>query len=147
MTIRVSAGLGRSMLSDYGFTAMMNYGVIHIYSGEQPLSASNAPIGTHLGIISTDGDVFTPGDVSAGLLLELAESGGLLNASTWVLKGVADGTAGWWRFKWNSVDDDSNSLYYPRMDGTVGDSLILASTNIQTSTNVEIDSFYLNYLE
>ena len=147
MTVRVSTDLSNSMLSQYGFSAMMEFGAIYIYSGTQPDSASLAPTGDLLGIITTDGNVFTPGELDAGLQVELGESGGLINAGSWVLRGSADGEAGWWRWKWNALDDDSVSLYYPRMDGAVGESLVLAVTTIQPTTNIEIDSFYLNFLE
>lgn len=126
---------------------MMDYGVIDIYSGAQPASASSAPTGTLLARITTDGDVFNPGSAAGGLRVALSDTGGLVNASTWILKGVASGTAGWWRWKWNAADDNTNSLYYPRLDGVVGESLILQSSNITNLTVTEIDQFYLNFLE
>lgn len=147
MTLRVSAGLSRAMLSEYGFGAMMQLGAIYVYSGEQPDSASAAPTGTLLGMVTNDGDIFTPGGTDGGLRVELGESGGLVNSGTWVLRGSADGDAGWWRWKWNAVDDDTFSLYYPRMDGAIGESLILSTPTIQTTTNTEIENFYLNFLE
>ena len=147
MTIRVSSGLSRSMLSTYGLTSMMDYGVIDIYSGAQPASASNAPTGTRLAQITNDGDVFIPTTAQGGLRIVLGDAGGLIKSGTWRMKGIADGTAGWWRWKWNEPDDDSNSLYYPRLDGAVGESLILQTTSITTLTNVVIDEFYLNFLE
>ena len=88
--------------------------------------------------------------VSTGLRsrqLQLSEEGSLTFAGIWVLKGVATGDAGWWRWKWNTTDDDSDSVYYPRMDGAVGESLVLTNPTITAATNVVIDDFNVNIME
>lgn len=147
MTIRVSTGLRASLLSDYGLTAMMNYGVIEIYSGTQPDTASLAPTGTLLARITQNGTAFIASTTTGGLQLELAVTGGLTFTGVWRLKGVATGTAGWWRWKWNAPDDDSDSSYYPRMDGTLGESLILEDPSITPITDVVINDFNVNFME
>jgi len=126
---------------------MMDYGVIEVYSGTQPDSASFAPEGTLLAKITNDGDSFTPGGETGALRIAQAEGGGLTKAGTWRIVGITTGVAGWWRWKWNQADDDTNSLYYPRMDGAVGESFTLADTSITALTNVEITGFYVNILE
>lgn len=147
MTVRVSTGLRASLLSDYGLTAMMNYGIIEIYSGNQPETASLAPTGTLLGTITQNGDAFIPSSTTGGLQLALAAEGGLTFTGVWRLIGVTTGDAGWWRWKWNTPDDDSNSLYFPRMDGAVGESLILANEAITAATDVAISEFNVNIME
>ena len=147
MTLRVSHGLRSALLGSWGLTSMMDYGVIELYSGEQPSSASLSPTGTLLGRITTNGDSFTPGSATGALKLIQDDDGGLTKSGVWRLVGVANGTAGWWRWKWNLPDDNSNSLYYPRMDGAVGESLTLGTVDITTLTDVEITGFYVNILE
>lgn len=144
--VKVSTGLAVSMLGNYGLTAMMNYGYINIYSGEQPTSPDLPPTGDLLGRITTDGNAFIVGaSVGGALELQQDEQGVVSAQGNWVLTGLADGTAGWWRWYWNSFDDQVQSFYYPRVDGTVGESLILADTAITTATSVAIDSFVVQF--
>jgi hypothetical protein len=144
--VRLSTGLALSMLGSYGLRAMMNYGYISIYSGEQPLSPDQVPTGTLLGKILTDGNPFVIGS-QAGGALEVAQTelGILELAGTWLLTGEDIGTAGWWRWSWNSFDNDAQSFYYPRMDGLVGESLVLVDTAITPLTSVQIDSFNVQF--
>jgi len=147
MTIRVSSGLRSALLGDYGLAAMMDYGVIEIRSGTQPDTASLAPTGTVLGYVTQNGLSFAPGTVTGGLRVGLAPDNSLGLVGEWRLKGVATGDVGWWRWKWNSFDDDSDSFYYPRMDGAYGESLILAVGTITPATNVVITEFSVNIME
>jgi hypothetical protein len=147
MTIRVSNGLRASILGPYGLSAMMDYGVIEIYSGTQPVSASNQPTGTLLAKVTNNGDTFTPNTITGALHIVQADGGGLTKSGVWRMIGITTGVAGWWRWKWNQPDDDSNSLYYPRMDGAVGESLTLENVNITAVTDVEIVGFHVNILE
>ena len=147
MTIRFSSGLREAVLTDYGLGAMMNYGTIEVYSGPQPASASLAPTGTLLARITLDGDAFVPGTTAGALTLALSAEGALVKDGEWRMKGVAAGTAGWWRWKGNAYDDDSDSLFYPRMDGAEGESLQLVVKEITASTDVVITNFEVNILE
>jgi hypothetical protein len=131
------------MMTNYGLGAMMNYGHIRLYSGPQPASPDFVPTGTYLGYISTDGDEPVPGSPTGGLLLGYLGDGELREDSTWVLKGVANGTIGWWRFVWNAEDDDSASTFYPRIDGAAGESLKLSSYVVEPTTVREISEFRL----
>lgn len=147
MTIRISSGLRAALLSDYGLSAMMAYGAIDVYSGTQPESASQAPTGVLLGTVTQDGLPFQPNTTIGGLQIGLSEGGGLGLVGVWRLKGVAAGTAGWWRWRWNSPDDNQDSFYYPRVDGSYGESLLLASSAITPATDVVISEFYVNFME
>jgi hypothetical protein len=137
--IRLSTGLQIAVMGLYGFQSMMNFGVIEVRSGSQPATADGFPTGTLLARVTHEGDPFVPG-VSGGLEIG-NDSGVLAKVGNWRLQGVASGTAGWWRWKWNAPDDDSFSLYYPRVDGAVGESFILGDTAITPATDTEITEF------
>jgi len=146
MAIRLSAGLQSSLLTEFGLAAMMNYGVIEVYSGAQPITASDAPTGTLLGTITEDGLDFTSGSTAGGLRTAYSGPlGGLVKQGTWRLRGAADGAPGWWRWKWNAADDDSESLFLPRVDGEVGESLVLGINQISPTTNIEIADFLVAF--
>lgn len=143
--IKLSTGLASAVLGDYGLSRMMNRGIIDIYSGTPPEQPHMSPTGTWLGRITKNGNTFIAGSSTNGLLLDRTEPGVLKDSGDWVLKGVANGTAGWWRWKWYLADPNTTDPYYPRVDGLVGDSLFLTTTNITLSTNMPIDKFYLRF--
>lgn len=147
MPIRLSPGLRAALLTDYGLRAMLNYGAIEVYSGSQPIAASAAPTGTLLGTVTTGGVPFVPGTLTGALEVEYDAVDGLVAVGDWRLKGVTNGIAGWWRWRWNSVDPGTDSQFYPRMDGAFGESLWLPSSSITAATNVPINSFKVNILE
>lgn len=144
--IKLSTGLALSLLNSYGLRAMMNYGWIAVYDGEQPISPDMEPDATLLARITTGGDPFIV-DSQAGGALEVAinQVGVLEKGGTWILKGEATGTAAWWRWYWNRADTRAFSNYYPRLDGLVGESLVLADTAITPSTLTEIESFNVQF--
>jgi len=143
----VSAGLRAAILSDYGLSAMMNYGTIRVFQGVQPVSASLAPTGLLLANITKNGVPFLVNTLTGALEVALADTGGLTKVGEWRMKGVATGDPGWWRWTWNAPDDDTDSEYYPRMDGLVGESLILTNNAITAATNVVISQFTVNLME
>lgn len=147
MSIRLSAGLKSAVLTDYGLGAMMNYGVIEVYTGTQPVSASLAPTGTLLARITLNGDTFVPGTTAGALTLALSPDGTLVSDGVWRMKGVDSGPAGWWRWKGNAADNDQDSFYYPRVDGAEGESLQLVTKTITPATNEVITNFEVNILE
>lgn len=145
MAISMSFGLEASILGDWGMSAMMNYGVIEVYSGSQPRGAESSPTGTLLARITQNGNPFEVRKNNGGLQLQLLAEGGLGFVAGWRLKGIAAGEAGWWRWKWNEPDDNSESLYYPRMDGLVGESLILRTNNITPQSDILISDFTVKF--
>lgn len=147
MTIRISPGLRAALLSEYGLKAMMDLGTINVYTGPQPATAALAPTGVLVARVTTEGLTFTPGAAAGGLALALSPAGGLTGAGEWRLRGVTTGSAGWWRWVWNAVDPGSPSLYYPRVDGAVGESLLLPQAAITADTNIVVDSFLVNFVE
>lgn len=144
--IRLSSGLRGAMLYDSGLRAMMYWGTIHIYTGEQPPSADLAPTGTLVGRITQDGLGFTPGGVPGGLITESRTLTSIQHLGNWVVKGAATGRPGWWRFKWNGLDDNEDSLFVPRIDGTVGESLFNLPEQLNAATEIENVEFNFYFL-
>lgn len=138
-----STGLRNALAVNYGLGIMMNAGIIRVYGGEIPNTPDDPPNATELARITTEGKVFIPGDdaVGAGLLLAHVSPGGLINAGEWRMKGLAVGTATWWRWCWSQPDPLTFSVIYPRVDGSVGTELQIGVTDITVVTNVEIQQF------
>lgn len=121
MTIRLSTGLRNALAGSPGFGPALTNGVIYIYSGPQPLSADSAVNGTLLGIVSKDAGPFNFGSATNGLTFGTPALGVISkSADNWKFVGLATGTAGWFRFMGNPIDNLGASATLPRMDGTVG---------------------------
>lgn len=140
---RFSTGLRNAVASQSGLGLLMNRGVIRLYGNDAPSTPDNPPGASAVGVITTSGLTFIPGDDpnSAGLLLRLVSPGGLANDGVWRLKGLSVGTARWWRWYWRWGDPDTLSTYYPRVDGAVGTELKLVSTALTATTDVEVQQF------
>lgn len=124
----------------------MNYGYIDVFTGDQPASPDIPSTGTRVATIRTNGAPFVVNSQSGGALeIIQGDTGALRKSGNWLLTGVDTGTAGWWRWYWNAFDNDEHTFYYPRMDGLVGDSLILASTSITPATSEAIESFTVQF--
>ena len=141
--IRLSSGLRASMLWTWGLNALLEGGHIRVYSGPQPATADAPPSGQLLGYISTDGLLPQPGQPPGGLHFTLESRAVLVNHGTWILTGTATGEAGWWRLVWNAPDPGTHSDYYPRIDGTVGESFRLADTLITPATRTPVTRFQI----
>jgi len=144
--ITFSTALCGAIVSNYGLGMAMNKGVIRVYSSPRPANADLAPTGTKLGEISKDGITYIPGNNkdTAGLTLTMATPGVLSKSGIWRLHGVANGVASWFRWYSSQVDDFGTNTNYLRVDGAVNSDLFLVSLNITTSTNVEIETFFVN---
>lgn len=140
---RFSTGLRNALAVNYGLGIMMNAGIIRVYGGTMPTTPDNPPNATELARITTQGKVFIPGDDTnnAGLLLTHVSPGGLINSGEWRMKGLATGTATWWRWCWSKPDPLTFSEIYPRVDGSVGTELQISNSSITPSTNIEIQQF------
>lgn len=152
MALRFSTGLRDDILGTSDLKTTMTDGVIRIYTGVQPASADNAPTGTQLGLVTVDAGAFTPGSPTNGLEFG-TPSGGVIAkavAETWKMVATAAGTAGWFRFVGNAVDNDSESTTLPRIDGSIartGGDLNLSVVVFEVSTPVTIDVFQLTMNE
>lgn len=118
--IRLSSGLRRSVVSNYGLGSMLQGGRIDIYAGPQPLSADTGAASAPIAVITQDGLLDSP---DGGLLLaQGATAGTLTHHGLWLMTGIASGVAAWWRFV-GDVDDDggATSSSYVRLDGAAGE--------------------------
>jgi hypothetical protein len=127
---------------------LLKDGVIRIYSGSQPADADTAVSGTLLLEISVDGGAFVAGAYANGLEFGDATTGFIVKAAgdTWQDNGIANGTAGWFRFVGNAADAGGSSTTLPRVDGSVGTSgadLNMTSTSIVVGSTYTIDTFKL----
>ncbi len=150
MTIRLSTGLRNAMLDTTGFAGALLNGVIYIYSGAQPLSADNAVSGTLLGKVTVDGGAFSFGTATNGLNFDAPVAGVISKAAAedWKFDGIADGTAGWYRFMGNVSDALGSSTTLARLDGSVGTSgadLNLSNIAIVTSAPNTVDVFQVTF--
>ena len=142
--IRFSTGLRNNLAGSTGLAASLANGVIEIRTGTQPASADNAASGTLLGTMTLASGAFTPGSPTNGLTFAAASGGSVSKTGTWSFVGVAQGTAGWFRFKGNAVDAGGSSDTAIRMDGSCGSSgadLNLSNINITVGAPVTCDVF------
>lgn len=129
----LSTGLKKGLLgadSPNGSLAeLFAYGIIDVYDGLRPDDADSTERGTHLLRITLNGDAFVAGVDTNGL--NMGEFDGVIlkraidiitsAIEVWRGKGLADGTAGWARFRTNSAVTGA-SITEIRMDGMVAPS-------------------------
>jgi hypothetical protein len=141
--LNFSTGLRNQLVNSSGLGSLMNSGCIYLYSEPMAETADAAVTGTLLARITTEGRTYVPENdtVGAGLRLTLAPPGGLTKTGIWTLKGVAIGTAYWWRWCSRGYDGFGYSETRCRMDGRVGESLILLSNDITPLTEFEVETF------
>lgn len=146
MTIRLSSALRTAMVTNFGLGYLLQGGAIQLYAGTQPASADAAPTGAILATITKDGLALpTTGAPGGGLQLEQGiDAGTLARRGNWILKGVAAGTFGWWRFAaLNSPFAGASSTAF-RLDGAAGDSFDPAEISaITEAMEASIPAFLL----
>jgi hypothetical protein len=127
-------------------------GVILIYSGSQPASANDAVSGTLLGRVTLNAAAWTAGAATNGLEFATPAAREMTKAvaEVWQFAGIANGTAGWFRFVGNGADagaaDTTEAL--PRIDGriaTTGAEMNMSNLNVVTGAITTIDSFTLRW--
>jgi len=142
MAIRVSSGLKNQLLISSSVREALEYGVIDVYSGAQPVTAETSPTGTFLGRITANGDPWVEGAEDAGLLLAGVPSANMLIAyptQTWTLRVVASGIAGWFRFRSNASSATSfdGEISAPFEELFIGDpSLVVGQTRAIESFSI-----------
>ncbi len=113
---------------------------LDIYSGSQPASANDAPNGTLLVTLYSDGS-------AEGLTFDDAVSGVITKAvsETWSGTVLVTGTAGWCRLR-AAGDSANSSTTDERIDGTVatsGAQLNISSTSLTATAVQSVPSFSL----
>ena len=144
MTIRLSTGTRNALCSTAGFSSIFANGIIEVRTGTQPATADAAATGTLLGTVTLNSGAFTPGSPTNGLTFAAAANGAVSKSGVWSMNGVAAGTAGWFRFKGNALDNDALSTTLPRLDGSIatsGADMALSNISIAIGAPTTIDSF------
>lgn len=120
MSVNVSTGFRARLLGPSSFESIFNGGCIEIRSGTQPEHANMAPTGTLLGRITHNGALWTEGSSVNGLTF-LRQGHRITNnpAQSWILDGLANGTARWFRLRGVS-DPGTLSTIAARIDGAMG---------------------------
>lgn len=122
-------------------------GVLYLYTGTQPASASYASTSsTLLAIFTNNGGTFVPGSPENGLRFGVSSLGVMSKdaSQVWQSVAIASGTAGWFRLCANPADSGALSTSLPRIDGSVGTSgsqLDMTSTTITLGATYTIDTF------
>ena len=146
MALQLSTGIRNGMLNATGFTTALNDGVIYVYSGPQPATADTAIQGTLLLTVTQNNGAWSAGSPTNGLGFDAPAAGVISKAAaeTWRGLGVANGTAGWFRFVGNATDAGGSSTTLPRLDGTVaisGADMNLSSLTIVIGVPTTVDVF------
>lgn len=137
----VSTKFKELILGASSFASIFNNGRILVYSGTQPASANYAPDGTLLAEISTNAIPWDVGGAGGGGLL-FAQSGAYVLAdSTWRMRVIASGTAGWFRLYGPAEDADELSYALPRIDGAIGSELLLETAALTSGQNIPVQQF------
>lgn len=123
---------------------LLRDGVIEIYTGTQPSTADLAETGTKLLRITISSGAFTPGTPTNGLNLNGSSSGVVPKESgdVWSGVGLADGTAGWFRYYSNAYTTGASTTAV-RFDGVCGvgsGELRMSSLSIATSATTTVDA-------
>lgn len=157
MNILLSSGLKWRWMENYGLRFMLFGGWIGLYDGDKPVSPDYAPAGRLLAKVTQDGLEHVPGSMSGGALQLRQPAIGILVAApsprNWVLKGVANGDAKWFRFFANTADPNAEDVVgdYVRLDGGIatatsgGEALILANPSIVIGDTRPVDDFFLTF--
>jgi hypothetical protein len=103
------------------FAAAFQYGCIEVYDGEQAANADQPPPGLLLARITANGGAWVAGSNTNGLRFVAGGRYVLKDAAqTWVMKGIATGTARSFRVLPNVADAGLLSLDALRIDGAIG---------------------------
>ncbi|MDX9893855.1 MAG: hypothetical protein RBS34_00315 [Desulfofustis sp.] len=144
MAQRFSTGLIASMLCTGSFQDVMANGVLRFFTGAQPATADDAETGTLLLQVTISSGAFTPGAATNGLNFDDTTTTIITKepAEIWSGVGLADGTAGWFRF-YDNTRTTGASTTAKRFDGscaTSGGQATMASTSIVTGATTTVSS-------
>ncbi len=143
--VRMSSGLENALMTNSGLAQVMNFGVIDCYSGPPPDRPDLPATGTLIGRVTDEAKTFTPNNRDAGLELRRVLPGILQDKGQWKLRAASSGEIGWWRWRWNQFDPDTESVFYPRVDGLVDDSLVLAANTVAKGDIIDLQQFIVRF--
>lgn len=118
MASRLSTGLVNKMMDTGSFKTIFTAGFLDVYTGTQPASADDAPSGTKLVTVYSDGTATGLHFASASVNGSLAK----LSSETWSGTILNTGTAGWFRLREASDPGTAASTTACRYDGSIATS-------------------------
>jgi hypothetical protein len=122
MAERLSTGFVDALNVTGSVKTIMTNSIIGIYSGTQPDDADDIETGVLLAWITVASGAFTPGQTTNGLNLHTVSTAGVIpkaTAEVWSGLGIADGTAGWFRWYANARTTGASTSAV-RVDGAIG---------------------------
>jgi len=149
MALMYSTGLRQLMMGTSDFKTTMANGILAFYSGSQPASADAAETGTLLIKYTKSAGAFTPGVSTNGINFDAPVAGVCSKAvaETWQGVGLANGTAGWFRFYANDMTTGADTTH-ARFDGaisTTGAEVNMVSTTITSGATDTINTFKMTF--
>lgn len=145
MSLKLSTGLVNAIMGSASFKEALADGIIAVFSGSQPANADAAETGTKLLEITVGSGAFVAGQATNGLEFDDTITDGTVVKATdevWSGKGIAAGTAGWYRFYSNAYQTGASTSAV-RLDGACassGSQLNMSSTNIAVNATITVDS-------
>lgn len=142
MSFMISTGLRNGMLATDSVKALLDGGVLRVYSGTVPVDA-DADIGTATLLVTVSN-----GGTGTGINFDATPVAGVLvkdTGETWSGTCVASGTASFYRFS-GLTDAFGDSTTEVRAQGTVGTvlaDLLVSNTTFTSGAVRQVDSFAL----
>ncbi len=142
MALSLSTGLRDGILGTSALQALLDGGEINIWSGSAPASADDAATGV---LLVTVGEGSSNG-TDATLEFQTTITSGVMSkrSTTWDGIGLADGTAGYFRYCASTADAHGSSTTEVRVQGSVatsGAELNMSSTSITSAATTTVDTF------
>ena len=146
MALKLSTGLVNGILDTNCFKTLMGHGILYLYSGLQPATADAIETAGSVALLKVTlaSGAFTSGVSTNGINWDDAVLNVISKAAaeTWSGVGIADGTAGWFRFYANTVVLGASTSAV-RFDGRIssvggGGEIELSSTTIATGATTTI---------
>lgn len=139
----VSGGFKAALLGPNSFASIFQDGQIRIFAGSRPVSAERAEPSDPIAVVVRAGS-------NPGLRFQLTDQYVIKPPTDfWRLKGLAPGTAVWWRLV-AAGDTHADTASAPRIDGDIGTStspkeIVLNSTTITPGLELAFDSFLYTF--
>lgn len=124
MALNCSTAFRTRILGSESFSDLLDDGCMRIFSGAPPANADLPEQGALLGVVSVDAKAWRAGFPDWGLRWQQQGEFMLpLPTQAWAFRGIAAGTAGWFRLVGNAPDAGEASMSAIRIDGAIGTSL------------------------
>lgn len=152
MAVNCSTAFRERILGPSAIETILNYGCVEVRTGPQPANADMPATGTLIGRITNGGGAWSEGVNANGLRYERIGNGIVSAHPTqeWILTGLSNGIAGWFRLRANPPDPGELSTVHARIDGAVGElnafgdfQLLLPSLSVAPGTTIVIPTWFI----